>query len=584
MKKQSILALALCSLSFMGFAAPTFVETTPQKKTVVLEEYTGIGCVNCPFGHLAANKTSVKYPKTVLINIHQGSYAAGKTPDLVTPFGDALFNQTGAPGYPAGTLNRQVLPPSKVTSVANYTLFPDYATTIVSQDAYLNVAAQSSIDWTTRLLTVNVEVYYTDDSPANVNFLNVALLQSNIMGPQTGMENNPAQVINGKYQHNHALRNLITGQWGDSITTTTQGSFFSKTYTYTIPSNIKKVDCVLEDMEVVVFVAQSRQNIINGAKSSMAYVNQPPLYASLTEGGQLVLNSCDSAVNGYVKLLNKGADSIVSAKFMVTAGLDTVEYDWTADKPIKYNEIDSISLTPVFTIPNMTRRFTVKILALNGEAYGDSMPANSIIFNVLKKHKNGIGNLKLTLNHDRYGSETTWSLYGPDNTVVASGGPYEDLKTNTTEEVIVNIPITISGCYYFEIKDAVGDGINNGRGTGNYNVTDVNGATLITSNGKYGFGEVTYLTMQAGNSIEGVQNQESNISLYPIPATNELTINSLYIIEDINIYNMTGQLIRTVTPNNKEVSISLDNLNNGIYVVKVNTEKGLVTKKFIIKK
>ncbi|MEG2177647.1 MAG: Omp28-related outer membrane protein, partial [Bacteroidales bacterium] len=357
MKKNSILMLALCSLSFMSFAAtPILVDTLPQKKTVVLEEYTGIGCGNCPYGHLAANQMAAKYPKSVLINIHQGGYAIGGLPDLTTPFGDALFNQTGGNGYPSGTLNRQVIAPSKVLAVKDYSQFPAYASKIVEQDAYLNVAASSSIDWLSRILTVNVEVYYTENSPANVNFLNVAVLQSKIMGSQAGMMGNPDQVVDGKYQHNHALRTLLTGQWGDSILTTSKGSVFTKTFTYTIPANIKKVDCILENIEVVAFVCQSKKEIINGAKSSMTYINQPSLYVNLIKGEQIVHNSCDSAVNGYVKLINKGSDSIVSVKFKLNAGLDTVEYEWTASAPLMYNQIDSIILLPTPTLPNMTRR------------------------------------------------------------------------------------------------------------------------------------------------------------------------------------------------------------------------------------
>ena len=50
---------------------------------------------------------------------------------------------------------------------------------------------------------------------------------------------NPSAILpNGNYNHQHMLRHLLTGQWGDDITNTTTGSFFTNTYTYTIPNDL----------------------------------------------------------------------------------------------------------------------------------------------------------------------------------------------------------------------------------------------------------------------------------------------------------------------------------------------------------
>ena len=50
----------------------------------------------------------------------------------------------------------------------------------------MNVAARAQIDAETRLLTVTVEVYYTADAETSSNKLNVAILQNEVVGPQTG--------------------------------------------------------------------------------------------------------------------------------------------------------------------------------------------------------------------------------------------------------------------------------------------------------------------------------------------------------------------------------------------------------------
>ena len=60
---------------------------------------------------------------------------------------------------------------------------------MVSQGAK---TVEATIVTSTRQLVVYVEVYYTDDSPEGTNYLNVAVLQNDILGPQPGggAENN----------------------------------------------------------------------------------------------------------------------------------------------------------------------------------------------------------------------------------------------------------------------------------------------------------------------------------------------------------------------------------------------------------
>jgi hypothetical protein len=122
----------------------------------------------------------------------------------------------------------------------------------------VNLGVESSLDTVTRLLTVHVELYYTAASSVPSNFINVALIQNHIFGPQTngGAGNN--------YEHMEMLRFMVTGQWGDEVTTTTQGSLVERTYTYTIPADYNNVPCVLKNCEIVAFVTEGHQEILTG--------------------------------------------------------------------------------------------------------------------------------------------------------------------------------------------------------------------------------------------------------------------------------------------------------------------------------
>lgn len=264
--KQQLLFTAAALFSATTSFAQLPVSQTSENKNVVLEEFTGIHCVYCPDGHKRAQDLKDANPEdVVLINIHVGGYASpgNGEPDFRTSFGTAIAGQSGLQGYPSGTINRHEFEGG--ATALNRGKWNNYGNVILGEDSYANIALNSSIDIASRELTVDVEVYYTGDGSAT-NKINVALLQNGIEGPQTGMSYNPAQVLpNGKYEHNHMLRYLLTGQWGDAVTTTSQGTLIQRQYTYTIPAGLHGVSYELEDLAVVAFLAEGNQEIITGA-------------------------------------------------------------------------------------------------------------------------------------------------------------------------------------------------------------------------------------------------------------------------------------------------------------------------------
>jgi hypothetical protein len=280
MRKFTIIVIAL----IVNFAAiaQTIVDTIPMNRKAVLEEFTGIHCVYCPDGHKIADQLMQATPGDFFaINIHTGSYAtpgAGE-PDFRIAFGAPIAAQSGLTGYPAGTINRHLFAGMSQGSGtaqgrANWTAT---SATLRGLPSYVNLAAQASINLATRELTLLVEGYFTDTlAPASMK-LNVALLQNDIEGPQTGGSNfNPSQVLpNGNYNHKHMLRALLTGQWGITIDTTTKGTFFSRTFIYQIPTAIVNVPVELANLEIIAFIAEGNQEIITGNKALISYETPP---------------------------------------------------------------------------------------------------------------------------------------------------------------------------------------------------------------------------------------------------------------------------------------------------------------------
>lgn len=176
-----VLMLVLLGISY-SVESQSIVSTTPSNRCVVLEMYTGGWCQFCPDAHRKCDSLCAANPDSIFdIRIHQGTYA----PHFNTQWGDALAgNGYSLSGYPSGTINRHKFIGTDYYMHRPY--WPDYSDSILQSPSPVNIAATASINSTTRLLTVNVELYYTGNSTVSTNYINVALLQSNIIGLQQG--------------------------------------------------------------------------------------------------------------------------------------------------------------------------------------------------------------------------------------------------------------------------------------------------------------------------------------------------------------------------------------------------------------
>ena len=295
----------LSALSILGVGttlnAQNFVSTTAENKNVVLEEFTGIYCGFCPQGHKIASDFRNANPNDVfLINVHNGSFASpnGNDPDFRTNFGNALDQQANVQGYPAGTVNRRNFPGFEQTNSSGQPVsgitamgranWVSRGNVVLGESSPVNVAAEATIDLQSRELKVIVETYFTAAAGTAPYKLNVALLQNNVEGPQSGSGNPSAVLPNGNYNHQHMLRHMLTGQWGADVTSTAMGYFQADTFTYTIPAGISylnapAIPAELTNMEVVVFIAEGQQTIITGNKATMNYTTPPGTSTASTQ-------------------------------------------------------------------------------------------------------------------------------------------------------------------------------------------------------------------------------------------------------------------------------------------------------------
>lgn len=564
-----------CALTASGTAQERFVDETPKNRKVVLEEFTGVNCGNCPDGHRRANALRDAHPGEVfLINIHQGSYAYPAEIDLRTNYGDALASQAGINSYPNATINRHSFNGS--IAVADRTAWTSLSEGLLSTEAYANIAAKATVDWQTREMQVTVQVYYTGNSPASTNYLNVALLQDYIYGPQAGMNANMEQVDGNQYVHMHALRDLITGQWGEEITTTTQGSFVEKTYTYTFPEAVREVPVEMGNISVVAFLAEGRTEIITACEANLSFTNGGPDYIlHLSNFAQEAHNTCDSRIRFSAKAeIRAAVEPVSSMDFILNTPDGQREYTHTFEPALEAGSTVTFTSEPIEFPINQEMEASLSLAAVNGS---DNFPEMDSLAADFSKYYMNIPSQEmiLTVAQDQYGEEITWNVVTDEGDTIGQGGPYANLQNMGTRNRIDTLTLA-EGCQTFTIYDAMGDGIHNTQGDGHIDFSDIEGNTLLTRDGDYGDSAVVMISYNLPFANENAMVQ-IKAQLYPNPASENANLRfetEAACQADIKILNQAGQCVldlgkQDIPAGIHTVSIPVNSLGNGIYIIHV---------------
>lgn len=569
--KKTLLVLVAAMLTSMLVSAQitdTIVSTTPSNRNVLLEEYTGINCGYCPDGHRIANQIQAANPDRVfVINIHAGSYAANT---YTTQFGNALANQTGLTGYPSGTVNRHVFSGTK--TALDRDKWSARANQIMGMSSPVNIAAEGTLDMTTRMLNVRVQLYYTGSQTVTSNMLNIAIIQDNVLGPQGGSSYNPAQVVNGQYNHMHMLRHLITGQWGETINTIAAGTLVEKTYEYEIPyvlGSPNAIDAWLEDLHFIAFVCEGHQEVLTATEIPVQRINQP-LYDGRIMDIAIAPNAqCNEVASASFDFKNTGLETITSVEYTCTINGVTQTATWNGS--VAVGERASIQTPDFSVVVNTNCTLNVQITRIN-EIEVSTSPKNLVI---KKNVYTGGGHMLFQLKTDNYGKETTFKFFDPNGNVVLSGGPFNN-NSSVVHDYVFS-PATV-GCYYLEVYDQAGDGINGGYGVGYFLLKSQDGTQIFRDNGKFK-DKATYMIDVAYPA--GIEEIAAETAIYPNPATDVININTTQNVQRVEIFNMQGQLVKMEAGSVN--SISVKNLANGLYTMKLTTDNGVSVHKIVKK-
>jgi hypothetical protein len=216
---------------------------------VLLEDYTGHKCVNCPAAaKLAGDLKEVYGDQLIIMAVHAGYFAEPENPpfdlDLRTAIGDQWDTYYNVIGNPQGLVNRKLYNGAALVLPAGWGEKVQEIVTNVTPQA--SISLETSFDAETRKLDVAVNSKFLSGF-SEPYYLQVVLVEDSIQGAQSN--NNPAvgdTPIIEDYYHRHVLRQDINGIYGDAVNGTeaiVANEVYNHNYSLTLNAAYKAQHC-----------------------------------------------------------------------------------------------------------------------------------------------------------------------------------------------------------------------------------------------------------------------------------------------------------------------------------------------------
>lgn len=234
-------------------------------RIVLLEEYSGVRCNNCPTAALKAEELLNLYgDNLVLMSVHPNNNP------LTNPLVDSIDYRVagsedwasffGITGIPKGIVNRHntQLDSDAWEAAINAELTKPQTVDIDIRNSFRQSDSTLQIKVTSNFLS-NLEGDYG---------LQVCITEDSLVSPQRNNNTAIGEALIDDFSHEHVLRTMVNGLWGETLTegSALQGQTYNRTYTLTLPEGISIRNCA-----IVAFVFNKATKEVEQAQTSNSF-------------------------------------------------------------------------------------------------------------------------------------------------------------------------------------------------------------------------------------------------------------------------------------------------------------------------
>lgn len=224
---------------------PTPVEQ--QTRQVLIEEFTGVRCVNCPAGSQAIEDLlGIHGQRLVAISIHAGSFSApypNSLYDFRTIAGSNLLSYLGEPlGYPTAVVNRKIFEGEPLLQLGRQKWAGVIATDLQAPPK-VKLDIKRNYDPASRQLNVTVSIYPQENLTMPDVRLSTAITENNITDLQLTPDSGTPDP---NYKHKHVLRTMLTSFDGNPINEAlASGTVITRQYSTVLPAAWRAEECAI---------------------------------------------------------------------------------------------------------------------------------------------------------------------------------------------------------------------------------------------------------------------------------------------------------------------------------------------------
>lgn len=282
MKNKNLMPLiffALLLLCACDFVTEVYEPKPPppppadSTRRILLEDYTGHYCPNCPFAAITAQKIMKDYPDRVIVmGVHVSKEFAGPhkndeyKADFRTPAGNvyderAVFGMSGS-GLPKGMINRKNFKTGSLDHIIGHDSWDGvvYNEILSNSNAIVKIDIENKYDASNRKLKCTIKsTFFYDTIKSNAYSLVVCIIEDGIIAPQ---KKGSSTVLD--YVHNHVLRHNINDTWGEELVAKGEiekSKELTNNYSYTFPDAypekadvVNQTKCEVKNCHIVAYI------------------------------------------------------------------------------------------------------------------------------------------------------------------------------------------------------------------------------------------------------------------------------------------------------------------------------------------
>ncbi|MCP4120200.1 MAG: Omp28-related outer membrane protein [Bacteroidetes bacterium] len=246
----------------------TYISVVPvvaEQRAVLLEEFSGVRCPNCPEGNMKAEELETDFPGRVIVVTAHSDFLAdpiGDDIDLRSDDADDLSTLIGGiTSKPSASVNRKQFAGESKIAVRNVSSWEQYVSDELAITTPVNIVPEIlSVDGVARTISFKVTFSYSQMSTGHS--VGISLTESGLIADQRD-----GVMTAEDYEHHSVLRKSLTPIIGTPLAgDQSVDQVIIQEYLFDLDDYEVSTDWIISSMELTVYILDADGVVVHAAR------------------------------------------------------------------------------------------------------------------------------------------------------------------------------------------------------------------------------------------------------------------------------------------------------------------------------